>query len=121
MRSFLSTVTPFIYNFKGKMKGIEICSAMYGLQGMNSDVFAVEVLLDAIADKFAQCTCTLTPHGISNFLAGFQSMTSNSEAVRRLIRLLIPKIQSCQNPFSARDISDALFGNVSFLIILCFL
>jgi len=80
---------------------------------MNSDFFEVEALVEALVTKFADCSEYFTSTNICSVLFGMQSMSSNSQAARALLQQLEPKLRTCTDDFSAKLLSDAVFGKIT--------
>jgi hypothetical protein len=72
-----------------------ISNALYGLQGMSSEVTEVRALLYALTAQMIASSDVLTSQAVSNALYGLQGFNSDSPEVRALLQVLTVKVLHC--------------------------
>jgi hypothetical protein len=84
--------------------------ALYGLQGMSSEVAEVRAMLQALTAKVQGSTEMLSAQNIGIALYGLQGMSSDAAEVRAMLQALTAKVQGSTELLSPQNIGNALYG-----------
>lgn len=87
-----------------------VASAVFGLQGISSDVPTVRRILSVLSDDLRQSSDNLDGKGIGSALFGMQNMTSKSPQVRELLRCLSEVIDRSNATLNAQATGNAFYG-----------
>jgi phage gp46-like protein len=87
-----------------------VASAVFGLQGISSDVPTVRRILAVLSDDLRQSSDHLDGKGIGSALFGMQNMTSKSPQVRELLRCLSEVIDRSNATLNAQATGNAFYG-----------
>lgn len=87
-----------------------VASAVFGLQGISSDVPTVRRILAVLSDDLRQSSDPLDGKGIGSALFGMQNMTSKSPQVRELLRCLSEVIDRSNATLNAQATGNAFYG-----------
>ena len=87
-----------------------VASAVFGLQGISSDVPTVRRILAVLSDDLLQSSDPLDGKGIGSALFGMQNMTSKSPQVRELLRCLSEVIDRSNATLNAQATGNAFYG-----------
>ena len=87
-----------------------VASAVFGLQGISSDVPTVRRILSVLSDDLRQSSDNLDGKGIGSALFGMQNMTSKSPQVRELLRCLSEVIDRSNTTLNAQATGNAFYG-----------
>ena len=102
VQDFLAALAPIIERSPELLGGQEFATAIYGLQGMRSDVPEVADVLRTIPPLVTD-RAMLSQQGVAMVLYGMQNMQSSHPEVRNILALLEPRIRACQErPFRSQ-------------------
>jgi hypothetical protein len=101
----LAALTPKIEGCGEELDAQAVGNALYGLQGMSSDVREVKDVLAALAPKIEGCREELSSQAVSNALRGLRSMSSDVPEVQHVLAALAPKIEA-----SREEVGEATVG-----------
>lgn len=87
-----------------------VASAVFGLQGISSDVPTVRRILSVLSDDLRLSSDNLDGKGIGSALFGMQNMTSKSPQVRELLRCLSEVIDRSNATLNAQAMGNAFYG-----------
>ena len=111
LRALLAAVSDRIDETRGKLDSQEIGNALFGLQGMSSEMYEVRVIVAKLAEKIKRSKATLRSQHIGRSLVGLQRFSAESVEVRYLVKQLTQRIkESDRTKMTAPALSDALFG-----------
>ena len=89
---------------------INISRCLKGLKGLNSYIYGVKEIIEALTDKINTSDAVLDAQAIGNALYGLQNMDSSSERVKDLLKALADKINKSHYELNSQSIGNALYG-----------
>ena len=95
---------------KEELKAQNVGNALYGLQGMSSEVAEVRAMLAALVPQVKACKEEFKAQNVGNTLYGLQGMSIEVSEVQAMLAALVPQVKACKEEFSAQEVGNALYG-----------
>jgi hypothetical protein len=113
IRSLLARLAPLINTVSETFRPQELANALWGLQGMDSNVIEVQQIVISLAKQLERIpqTSLFSGQEISIAISGLQTMSADDHpCVSNIIGLLADRLEMCRDELKPVEIANILFG-----------